>query len=104
MAGVLISATLLYRFPGYAGYDTKLAAGYPDELARLRVHLTKPRAMWCVALWAFVPVTPTDLVCYAAGLVRMPYGRMLSGVIIGKFPLVTAYVLAGRQVAGLLLP
>jgi uncharacterized membrane protein YdjX (TVP38/TMEM64 family) len=60
--------------------------------------------MWFVALWPFFPVTPTDLVCYAAGLMRMPSGRMLSGIIIGTFPLVTAYVLAGRHVAGLLLP
>jgi uncharacterized membrane protein YdjX (TVP38/TMEM64 family) len=104
MAGILLSATLLYRFPGFAGYDTKLAVGYPDQLARLQVHLTKPRAMWFVALWAFFPAVPTDLICYAAGLVRMRYARMLTGILIGEVPLVTAYILAGRHVAGLLLP
>jgi uncharacterized membrane protein YdjX (TVP38/TMEM64 family) len=102
MAGIVLSAALLYRFPGFAGYDKKLAAKYPEQLARLQVHLTKPRAQWFVALWAFLPIVPTDLICYAAGLVRMPFRRMMTGIIIGEVPLVTAYILVGKQAAELL--
>ena len=102
VAGILVSAGLLYRFPGFAGYDSRLAARYPDQLARLQVHLTMPRATWFVALWAFLPVTPTDLICYAAGLVRMPFRRMITGIVVGKVPLVTIYVLAGREIGELL--
>jgi uncharacterized membrane protein YdjX (TVP38/TMEM64 family) len=53
--------------------------------------------MWFVALWAFAPVVPTDLICYAAGLVRMPYRRMIAGIIIGELPLVTGYILLGTK-------
>ena len=102
MAGIVLSATLLYRFPGFAGYDSLLAARYPERLSRLQVHLAKPEAMWLVAAWAFFPVVPTDLICYAAGLVRMPYRRMILGIIIGELPLVTAYILLGTKLAGLL--
>lgn len=97
MAGIVGSATLLYRFPGFAGYDTLLAAKYPAQLERLRVQLVKPRAIWFVALWAFFPGVPTDLICYAAGLVRMPYRRMILGLIIGELPLVTAYIFLGTK-------
>ena len=58
--------------------------------------------MWFVAGWAIFPAVPTDLICYAAGLVRMPYRRMLLGITIGELPLVTAYILLGTKLSGLL--
>lgn len=102
MTGILLSAALLYRFPGYAGYDVRLAQRYPAQLARLQGELVKPRAVWLVAGWAVFPLVPTDLICYAAGLVRMPFRRMMLGIIIGEVPLVTAYLFLGSQLAGFL--
>lgn len=99
MAGILLSAALLYRFPGYAGYDEVLARKYPEKLQRLQVELARPRAIWFVAGWAFFPAVPTDLICYAAGLVHMPFRRMLAGIIIGEVPLVVAYLLLGSRLA-----
>lgn len=104
MVGIVLSATLLYRFPGYGGYDAWLEDKHPDAIARLRVHLVKPRAQWFVALWAVTPVVPTDLICYVAGLVRMPFRRMILGIVIGELPLVTAYILLGHRLAGVLGP
>lgn len=102
MVGIVASATLLYPFPGFAGYDSMLAERSPTELARLQVHLRKPRAQWMVAPWAFLPVVPPDLICCAAGLVRMPSARMILGVVIGEIPPVTLYVLAGREAVEML--
>lgn len=101
MVGICLSAALLYRFPGFAGYDSRLAAKYPEQLGRLREQLTKPRAQWFVAAWAFFPAVPTDLICYAAGLVRMPFHRLMIGIILGEVPLVLAYVVLGNRVASL---
>ena len=98
MLGIVASATFLYRFPGFAGYDSLLAAKHPEQLARLQVQLVRPRATWFVALWAFFPGVPTDLICYAAGLVRMPYRRMILGIIIGELPLVTFYIFLGTRI------
>lgn len=101
MIGIVTSAALLYRFPGFAGYDERLAARYPERLARLQVHLQKPRAQWFVAAWAFFPAVPTDLICYAAGLVRMPFRRMMTGLIIGEVPLVAGYLFLGNWLGSL---
>ena len=103
MLGIVLSATLLYRFPGYGGYDAWLESKHPEQIARLRVHLVKPRAQWFVALWAVTPVVPTDLICYVAGLVGMPFRRMIIGIVIGELPLVTAYILLGHRLAGVLV-
>lgn len=104
MVGIAFAGTLLYRFPGFAGYDSHLAAKYPEQLAKLQVHLRKPRATWFVAAWSFFPAVPTDLICYAAGLVGMPYRRMMAGLMLGELPLVTAYVLLGTQATRWLTP
>lgn len=104
MLGIALSATLLYRFPGYGGYDDWLESKHPERIARLSVHLVKPRAQWFVALWAVTPVVPTDLICYVAGLVRMPFRSMILGIVIGELPLVTAYILLGHRLAGVLTP
>lgn len=76
-----------------------LAERYPEKLAHVRGKLEGPWAMWFVAAWAFFPVVPTDLICYAAGLVRMPYRRMITGIIIGELPLVTAYIVLGAKLS-----
>jgi uncharacterized membrane protein YdjX (TVP38/TMEM64 family) len=104
MLGIVLSATILYRFPGFGGYDEWLETKHPEQIAKLRVHLVKPRAQWFVALWAVTPVVPTDLICYVAGLVRMPFRRMILGIVIGELPLVIAYILLGHRLAGVLVP
>jgi uncharacterized membrane protein YdjX (TVP38/TMEM64 family) len=102
VSGIVISASVLYRFPRFAGYDKMLAAKYPEQLQRLQDQLRKPRAIWFVAGWAFFPAVPTELVCYAAGLVGMPFRRMLLGIIIGEVPIVIAYLFLGSRLSGLL--
>jgi uncharacterized membrane protein YdjX (TVP38/TMEM64 family) len=102
MLGIVLSATLLYLFPGYGGYDDWLESKHPERITQLRLHLVKPRAQWFVALWAVTPIVPTDLICYVAGLVRMPFRRMILGIVIGELPLVTAYLFLGHRLADLL--
>ncbi len=99
LVGIVATGTLLHRFPSVGGFDARLAARHPEKMARLRRHLEAPYAPWAVAAWAFFPAVPTDLVCYTAGLVRMPLGRLVAGLLLGEAPLVVAYVLLGKQVA-----
>jgi uncharacterized membrane protein YdjX (TVP38/TMEM64 family) len=40
---------------------------------------------------------PTDVICYVAGIVKMPYRILISGVIIGELVLIYLYVFYGGQ-------
>ncbi|MDH5589529.1 MAG: VTT domain-containing protein [Gemmatimonadota bacterium] len=102
MVGIVVSATILYHFPGYAGYDRWIEAKHPERVAELRIHLGEPRAQWFVALWAITPVVPTDAICYVAGLAGMPFRRMIVGLVAGELPLVTVYIFLGRHLTGFL--
>ena len=44
------------------------------------------RGLAIVVGWSVFPFVPTDAICYVAGTLRMPIGRFLLGVTLGKDP------------------
>lgn len=102
MVGIVVSATLIYLMPGLGGYHDLLERKYPEKIVRVRTHLVKPYSFWIVFGWSFFPLVPTDVICYAAGLVQMSYRRMILALILGELPLVAGYVFITQGVHGLL--
>ena len=74
------------------GYDDFLERRYPEKIARVKTLLAKPYAFWAVVGWSFCPFVPTDVICYAAGLLRMSYRRMIGALLLGEVPLVLGYL------------
>jgi uncharacterized membrane protein YdjX (TVP38/TMEM64 family) len=95
MIGVWVASVLAYAFPEWLGLDTQLEGKHAALYARLHAYMER-YGLWTVALWAMAPFTPTDLVCAAAGLVRMRFSKFFLGITLGEIPLVTAYVLTGQ--------
>jgi uncharacterized membrane protein YdjX (TVP38/TMEM64 family) len=48
-----------------------------------------------IILWSFLPIAPTDLVCYACGIVGVRYRTCLIGVLIGEGAICGVYIFAG---------
>jgi uncharacterized membrane protein YdjX (TVP38/TMEM64 family) len=92
VAGIVVSATAIYYLPGAGGFDHLLERKYPEQIARMKTLLVTPHAFWVVAGWSFFPLVPTDAICYAAGLLGMPYRRMIVALLLGEMPLVIAYL------------
>ncbi len=98
LAGVVVGAFLVYSFPSFGSYDELLEEKYPEKIAKLKQKMQSKNAFWFVVGWSFFPLVPTDAVCYVAGMARMPLRKMLSALLIGEFPLVTAYVFLGAEI------
>lgn len=92
MFGVLVSATSLYYFSDMLGFSLYLERKYPRQIKRWKSRLQRPRASLFVLGWSFFPLVPTDLICYVAGLVKMPYRYMFIGVFIGELILNIFYI------------
>lgn len=92
MMGVMFSATALYYFSDFLGFSKYLEKKYPKGIARWHRRLEHPRATLFVIGWAFFPFVPTDLICYVAGIVKMPYRFMFIGVFLGELTLNIFYV------------
>jgi uncharacterized membrane protein YdjX (TVP38/TMEM64 family) len=89
--GFLVASTLIYSGSHWLGLDATLEARYPAKLRRLKLALEQ-HGSWIVFLWAFLPLVPTDLISYAAGTTRMPFGRFLICVTAGQILL--AFIIA----------
>ncbi|MDE0479797.1 MAG: VTT domain-containing protein [Gammaproteobacteria bacterium] len=103
MAGVLSGSLLIYSFPGIGGYDERLKARYPKQIAYIRERMQGAGAWWVTMGWSAFPFVPTDLICYVAGLAKMPPAKMAAAVQIGSFPLMAVYVYTGAELGAILL-
>ena len=90
--GILLSAAALYYFPKVMGVDTYLESKHADKINRIKSKIDHPYGILFVIGWAFFPLVPTDLICYAAGAVRMDIRRLLLGIFLGELPLVMLYI------------
>jgi uncharacterized membrane protein YdjX (TVP38/TMEM64 family) len=49
-----------------------------------------------VAAWSFLPVAPTDLICYVCGAMKISFGRFMAGVMLGEGAICATYIFAGQ--------
>ncbi|MBL7943989.1 MAG: TVP38/TMEM64 family protein [Flavobacteriales bacterium] len=97
ISGIVLSSTLIYYFSDFLGFDEYLDSHHPRKMESIHRRLNHPLAILFVAAWAFFPAVPTDLVCYAAGSVRMPFRKFILGVFVGELALCSLYIYAGSD-------
>ena len=97
LAGIVVGAFLIYSFPAFGGYDRLLEEKYPAKIALLKKNMHGKRSFWIIAGWSFFPLVPTDLICYVAGMVRLPFRKVVGPLMVGEIPLVTIYVYLGSE-------
>ena len=98
LAGVVVGAFLVYSFPSFGKYDEFLEQKYPDKIAMLDRQIHGPWAFWIIAGWSFFPLVPTDLICYVSGVVKLRFRKLITALLVGEVPLVTAYVFLGAGI------
>lgn len=97
LAGIVVGAFLIYSFPAFGGYDRLLEERYPAKIALLKKNMYGNRSFWIIAGWSFFPLVPTDLICYVAGMVRLPFRKVVGPLMVGEIPLVTIYLYVGSE-------
>jgi len=98
LCGVMLTAAALYYFSDFLGFSEKLEKKYPKQLDNWHRRLNSPKATLLVIAWSFFPFVPTDLICYVAGIVKMPFKYMMAGVFIGEAILIYFYVFLGSSI------
>ncbi|SNR15383.1 TVP38/TMEM64 family protein [Tenacibaculum jejuense] len=97
MIGIMSSATSLYYFADILGFSDYLEKKYPKKVKKWESKLQSSKATYLVLGWSFFPLVPTDIICYVAGIIKMPFKYMFTGVFIGELVLVTFYVYCGAM-------
>ena len=95
LAGILLSSTMIYYFSEFLGFSDYFENHKPKLSHKLKAKLEHPLGFLFVALWAFFPLVPTDLVCYLAGTTKMNYWKFIAAIFIGELILCTCYIFFG---------
>lgn len=94
LVGILASSAAVYYFAEALHLDELLARQHGDKLARLRALLER-HGFPIVVGWSFFPLVPTDVICYLAGVIRMPVAALLLGVALGEGAICGVYIFVG---------
>jgi len=98
MVGIIISSTMIYYFSEYLGFHETFESRKPELTHKIRARLERPSGIFFVALWAFFPFVPTDLVCYVAGTTKMNFNKFIAAITIGELVLCSFYIFLGGTV------
>ena len=96
MLAIALSASLLYYGAEHLGLDAYFKRRHPAGIAKLEAMLRSRGGFWALAAWACFPVAPTDLACYVAGTLRLPFWRFLAALCLGESVVCAFYVFSGR--------
>lgn len=91
MLGMIFSASMIYFFSNYLGFN-KYFDKYENKIEKIREKLDSPNGFIFVILWSLFPFSPTDLICYVAGITKMRYYKFITALFIGELVICSAYV------------
>lgn len=89
---ILLSALIIYYFSEFLGFDTFFKSKYPEKIENIKKRLDNRNGLLFIILWSFLPFAPTDLVCYAAGIIRLKISILLLGIFLGELPICAFYI------------
>lgn len=95
ITGILLSSSMIYFFSEFLGFNEYFENHKPELTHKLKAKLEHPLGSLFVALWAFFPFVPTDLVCYLAGTTKMNFWKFIAAIFAGELVLCTCYVFFG---------
>jgi uncharacterized membrane protein YdjX (TVP38/TMEM64 family) len=97
LVGIVISSASIYRFSEALHLDEVFESLHGDRLERLKTALARYE-LPVIIVWSFFPLAPTDLICYACGVIGVRLRTCLLGVAIGEGAICGTYIYFGDLV------
>src|SRR5688572_1520629 len=100
LVGIAISSASIYVFAGSLKLGEYLERKHAHHIDRLQNALRRnPTSI--VTAWSFLPIVPTDLICYVCGVMKISFRRFLLGVLVGEGAICAIYIFAGASLLDL---
>jgi len=96
LVGILISSASIYAFAGSLRLADYFERKHAEKTARVRAALQR-NPTTIVTAWSFLPIVPTDLICYVCGVMKISFARFMIGVLIGEGAICAIYIFAGSS-------
>lgn len=101
LAGILISSGSIYWFSESLRLDELFERKHKAGVDRMKALLQRNELPIIIA-WSFFPLTPTDVICYVCGVLKVDFKKFLLGVLIGEGTICFVYIFFGGYVMGTL--
>lgn len=92
MAGIMTSATIVYYFSKYLGFDIYFETKYSKYTHIIRSKINDKEIPIIVG-WSFFPFTPTNLIVYVGSTLRISVFKCLFGVFLGESIINAFYII-----------
>jgi uncharacterized membrane protein YdjX (TVP38/TMEM64 family) len=101
VAGILVSSASIYWFSEALRLDELFERKHPERVAQMKAVLQRNELAIIIG-WAFFPLTPTDLICYVCGALKVDFKKFLFAILIGEGSICAIYIFLGDYVKRLL--
>ena len=96
LIGIAISSASIYAFANSLKLGEYFERKHAHHVERLQNALRRnPTSI--VTAWSFLPVVPTDLICYVCGAMKISFRRFLFGVVVGEGAICALYIFGGNH-------
>jgi uncharacterized membrane protein YdjX (TVP38/TMEM64 family) len=96
LVGILASSACIYLFSQSLHLDDYFEQKHPAGVARAKKVLQQNQLPIIIG-WSFFPLAPTDLICYACGVLEVNFKKFLFGVLLGEGSICGLYIFFGNQ-------
>lgn len=94
---ILVSSIFIYYASRYMDFGSFFEKKYPHKIATIHAKLSRSTGFYFITGWALLPFTPTDLIIYGAGSIKVPIWKVLVPVLLGEAVICSFYILNGIQ-------
>jgi uncharacterized membrane protein YdjX (TVP38/TMEM64 family) len=94
LTGILISSASVYLFAEALNLGEVLVRKHQRRFDALKAALQKYELPVIIG-WSFFPLAPTDMICYACGVLGVDFKKCVLGVGIGEGIICAIYIFAG---------
>jgi len=97
MIGTLVSSACVYYFSESLRFDKFFEHRYGKLIEKTKLVLQK-NELPIVIGWSLFPLTPTDLICYVCGTLKIDIKKFLFGIFIGEAVGSSLYIYFGDYI------
>lgn len=97
MTTIFISSTISYFVAQKVHLDSLISEKYRPLVERVRSQLEQRELPIIISL-SFLPLFPTDILCYTCGSLNIPYPKFIIGIAIGEGLCCALYIFLGTSI------
>ncbi|KKT86825.1 MAG: hypothetical protein UW86_C0019G0006 [Microgenomates group bacterium GW2011_GWA1_Microgenomates_45_10] len=96
LAGVLVSSVGVYYFAEFLGLADFFERKHPKAILKLKT-VMRENELPIVIGWSLIPFSPTDVMCYICGWLKIDIKKFVLGLLIGEGISAAVFVFIGRE-------